>query len=102
MPVDPVLVTWVPKWVREQHERANSYFRRVLGKMLGEVCASNHWFLLRLWRRMVSRHERVVSRKSRDGKKKTGSGFSSSDSSQEGTCGESECEEGARDEVRAA
>ena len=51
---------------------------------------------------MVSRHERVVSRKSRDGKKKTGSGFSSSDSSQEGTCGESECEEGVRDEVRAA
>ena len=50
---------------------------------------------------MVSRHERAVSRKSRDGKKKTGSGSSSSDSAQEGPGGESECEEGVRDEVRA-
>ena len=50
---------------------------------------------------MVSRHERAVSRKSRDGKKDAGSGSSSSDSAQEGPGGDSECEEGVRDEVRA-
>ena len=77
MLVDPVLVSWVPKWVREQYERANPYFRRVLEKMSGEVCASNHRFLLRLWRRMVWRHEQAVLCKSRDGKEDADDGSSS-------------------------
>lgn len=29
MLVDPMLVCWVPGWVREQYERANPYFRSV-------------------------------------------------------------------------
>lgn len=30
MLVDPMLVCWVPGWVREQYERANPYSRSVL------------------------------------------------------------------------
>ena len=101
MLVDPVLVSWVPKWVREQYERSNPYFRRVLEKMTGEHCRSNHRFLLRLCRKMVWRHEQSVLRKSREGKDVAEDGSSSSsDGADEGPGGESECEEGIGNELR--
>ena len=65
MQTDPVLVSWVPKWVREQYQRANPYFRRVLEKMSGSVFKSNRRFLLALFSKMVSVHEKAVVRKSR-------------------------------------
>ena len=33
MLVDPMLVCWVPAWVREQYERANPFFRCVLKRL---------------------------------------------------------------------
>ena len=33
MLVDPMLVCWVPGWVREQYERANPFFRSVLKRL---------------------------------------------------------------------
>ena len=35
MLVDPMLVAWVPTWVREQCERRNPYFRPCLRQALG-------------------------------------------------------------------
>ena len=77
MLIDPVLVSWVPKWVREQYERANPYFRRVLEKLSVRVFKSNHRFLLRVWKLMVSVHEKAVLRKSRAGKEQADDGSSS-------------------------
>jgi len=65
MLTDPVLVSWVPKWVREQYQRANPYFRRVLERMSGSVFKCNRRFLLVLFAKMVSVHEKAVVRKSR-------------------------------------
>ena len=98
MLVDPVLLAWVPKWVREQYERANPYFRRVLETMSGEECHSNRSFLLRLCERMVVRHKRAALRKVRDGKQAVESDFVSSDGAGEDPGGESEVE---ADEVTA-
>ena len=101
MLVDPVLSTWVPKWVREQYERANPYFRRVFEKMLSEAALSNKDFLLRLYKRMVLRHEQSVLRKGRSGEATAGQNSgSSSESGGEGPGGESDLEEGVADEIR--
>jgi hypothetical protein len=96
MLVDPVLVSWVSEWVRERCE-----------KMSGGVCAANHRFLLRLWRRMVLRRQQAVLRKSREGKEDAHDGSSSSSSSSSSVDradvrpgGELECEEGLGNEVR--
>ena len=100
MLVDPVLSTWVPKWVREQYERANPYFRRVLEKMLGEVARSNKVFLLRLHKRMVLRHEQSILRKARQGVGDAGEDSASSESAGEGPGAESDCEEDVADKIR--
>jgi hypothetical protein len=42
MLVDPLLRSWVPLWVREQYERANPYFRRVLERMISHVKAATN------------------------------------------------------------
>ena len=84
--------------MREQYERANPYFRRVLERMSGEECHSNRSFLLRLCERMVVRHKRAALRKVRDGKQAVESDFVSSDGAGEDPGGESEVE---ADEVTA-
>ena len=62
MLVDPMLVCWVPGWVREQYERANPYFRSVLKRL--ETCkvSNNKMLLRRTKREMVIQHEAKVLR----------------------------------------
>ena len=68
MLVDPMLVCWVPGWVREQYERANPYFCSVLKRL--ETCkVSNNKVLLRRTKReMVKQHEAKVLRAKLNGK----------------------------------
>ena len=41
MLVDPMLVAWVPTWVREQYERRNPYFRPCLRQAL-DTCKDEY------------------------------------------------------------
>ena len=68
MLVDPMLVCWVPGWVREQYERANPYFRSVLKRL--ETCKvlHNKVLLRRTKREMVKQHEAKVLRAKINGK----------------------------------
>ena len=67
MLVDPMLVCWVPGWVREQYERANLYFRSVLNRL--ETCKlpQNKALLRRTKREMVKRHEAKLLREKFNG-----------------------------------
>ena len=53
MLVDPMLVCWVPGWVREQYERADPYFRAVLKRLQTCRVAQNKSLLRRTKREMV-------------------------------------------------
>ena len=48
MLVDPMLLTWVPAWVREQYERANPYFRSVLKHMQNRQVSRNKVLLMQI------------------------------------------------------
>ena len=64
MLVGPLLVSWVPGWVVEQHERGNPYFREYVEKSLRQDerrALTNRQLLVRVRRRMQSRLERVLS-----------------------------------------
>ena len=67
MLVDPMLVCWVPVWVREQYERANPYFRAVLKRL--ETCRvpNNRALLRRTKKEMVKRHAVHLHRAKVDG-----------------------------------
>ena len=53
MLVDPMLVCWVPGWVREQYECANPYFRSVLKRLETFKVLHNKVLLRRTKREMV-------------------------------------------------
>ena len=77
MLVDPMLVCWVPGWVREQYERANPFFRSVLKRLESYHVSNNRVLLRRTKREMVKRHEAKVLRgklnaADAEGKKKPG------------------------------
>ena len=57
MLTDPMLRQWVPAWVVEQYERANPFYKEVLGAILEDGVASNRELLRRTRREMVRRHE---------------------------------------------
>ena len=78
MLVDPVLVEWVPRHVREQYERWNPFFRRSLDSALEEAVAaerqaeaakmplprkfrSNARLLAYVRRKMIKLHEKLLS-----------------------------------------
>eukprot|EP00959_Pyramimonas_sp_CCMP1952_P422126 8843007-Pyramimonas_sp.AAC.1 len=58
MLTDPMLRQWVPAWVVEQCERANPYYKEVLGPILEAGGASSSRKLLSRTRgEMVLRHQ---------------------------------------------
>ena len=54
MLVDPMLVAWVPSWVREQYERRNPYFRACLRQAV-DTCAEPHLDLQALVQKRAKR-----------------------------------------------
>eukprot|EP00959_Pyramimonas_sp_CCMP1952_P361879 7578710-Pyramimonas_sp.AAC.1 len=58
MLTDPMLRQWVPAWVVEQCERANPFYKEVLGAILeGGGVRNNRELLRRTRREMVRRHQ---------------------------------------------
>ena len=83
MLVDPVLVEWVPRHVREQYERWNPFFRRCLDSALEEAVAAeqeaqeagsvlprrfrnNAKLLAHVRRKMVKLHEKYIVEQAED------------------------------------
>ena len=58
MLVDPLLMTWVPDWVREQYARANLFFQEVLDVIEVRGVRSNRALLKQTKREMIRRQKR--------------------------------------------
>ena len=65
MLTDPMLLQWVPEWVREQYTRANPFFREVLTALVrrGRKNVKSNVTLLKYTKKeMIRRHRRQLAR----------------------------------------